>query len=613
MSEPFLERLSRFTPDAGRLDRDLLLFAAGRSSVRPNRGWMALASLLAGTQALSLALLRQHPGPPAAGSAVPVAAVPALPEAVAPEPSRSLSSRGLWAARHRLLESEPEDLPPAGVTFIDSAPPFALSLRRPSGSSTDTLKVHSFLLIRSQPVPRTLLTLAALAVFAVPGRADEPSASSETLIRLNVQPAPAPKPALRYLLLPELTEMNPGNPVQNYMKCFMEQQSFFFDKAAFERRKTLLIMPLKEMPAQELQEYGGNALAQADWAARLDTPDWQVLQKLKIDGVALLLPDVQQMRPLASALKVRFRAEVALGRFDLAIRTAKTMFAMARHLSEQPTLIGDLVGFAIATIAISPLEEMLEQPGCPNLYWALTNLPCPLVPIGKGLEGERALVLAEFRDLDPSGPMSPEQLKRFIAHMDKLLGVPGKSVSVRAWLDARITDAAKVSAARGRLVEFGLPEERLLRFPADQVLLLDQKLEYEVRRDENMKIMNLQAWQAEALAGTAGAAREPALFADVLVEGVYNVRRSQGLLEQRIALLRHVEALRLYAAEHRGALPAKLSEISVPLSDDPFTGKPFRYELNGATAHLRGTPPFGRRESPNFNLHYEVTLTKQEK
>ena len=81
------------------------------------------------------------------------------------------------------------------------------------------------------------------------------------------------------------------------------------------------------------------------------------------------------MRTLARALQVRFRAEVALGRFDDAIRTAKTMFAMSRHLGEHPTLIGNLVGIAIAYVAIEPLEEMLEQPGCPNLYWALTNLP----------------------------------------------------------------------------------------------------------------------------------------------------------------------------------------------------------------------------------------------
>ena len=259
-------------------------------------------------------------------------------------------------------------------------------------------------------------------LFALPCRAEQTSSTSETLIRLNVRPAPAPKPALRYLLLPELKEMNPGNPIQNYMKCFMEQQKFFFDKEAFQRREKLLTMPLKELPAQELQDYGRFALSQADWAARLDNPDWQILLKLKADGIDVLLPDVQEIRALARALKVRFRAEVALGRFDDAIRTAKTMFAMSRHLGEHPTLIGNLVGIAIAAVAIDPLEEMLEQPGCPNLYWALTNLPSPLVSLDKGMEGERVMIAWVFRDLDDSAPMSADQLKKFIAHMDKLLG-----------------------------------------------------------------------------------------------------------------------------------------------------------------------------------------------
>ena len=54
------------------------------------------------------------------------------------------------------------------------------------------------------------------------------------------------------------------------------------------------------------------------------------------------------------------------------------MFAISRHMSEHPTLIADLVGIATANLAIGALEEMFEQPGCPNLYWALTNLPVPL-------------------------------------------------------------------------------------------------------------------------------------------------------------------------------------------------------------------------------------------
>ena len=397
----------------------------------------------------------------------------------------------------------------------------------------------------------------------------------------------------------------------------MEQHKFFFDKESFQRREKLLSMPLKELPAQDLRNYGGFALTQADWAARLDVPDWQILQKLRVDGNYLLLPDIQEMRLLVGALKVRFRAEVAVGRFDDAIRTAKTLFAMSRHLSEHPTLIADLVAIFAANTAIGPLEEMLEQPGCPNLYWALTNLPAPLVPLDRGMEGERVMSLSptEFGELDEKAPMTADQIKSFIAKWDILLGdgkplKPGESV-VRPWLDARTADESKVGAARHRLAEHGLPREQLLRFPADQVILVDQKHEYDARFDDLMKTMKLPAWQAQELAGQPTPSGEPSLFADALVNpAVFGVHRKRWLLDQRIALLRHVEALRLHAAEHDGALPRNLSEVSVPLPDDPSTGKPFRYELAGDTAHLRGQPPVGEEKNPEFNVHYEVTLRK---
>ena len=459
-----------------------------------------------------------------------------------------------------------------------------------------------------------LLSCAALLVFSLACRADDATATSETLIRLTVRAAPAPKPALRYQLLPELTEMNPGNPIQNYFKCFMEQQKFFFDKDAFQRREKLLVMPLKELRAEELADYGGFALRQADWAARLDNPDWQILRQVQTEGVSLLLPDVQQMRPLANALKVRFRAEVALGRFDDAIRTAKTMFAMSRHMSEHPSLVGNLVGISIANLAIGPFEEMLETAQCPNFYWALTKLPSPLVPIETGMGGERALVLSEFRGLDERAPMRADELNKFVTHMDILIGQgkppkPGES-QVSAWLKTRTNDERTVSAARHRLIECGHPEERVRQFAADQIILLDEKREYDSRIDDIIKITNLPAWQAEVLATQFKLAHTPALFADVLIPGVYETRPAQTRLDQRIALLRHVEALRLYAAEHNGALPAQLSDFSVPLPDDPFTGKPFRYELDGATAHFRGNPPAAEQKNPHFNVHYEVTVRK---
>ncbi len=461
-------------------------------------------------------------------------------------------------------------------------------------------------------MPQVLLRVATLAAFALVCRADMPVSASETLIRLNVRPAPAPKPALRYRLLPELKEMNPGNPIQHYMKTMMERKKFFFDEEAFQHREKLLTMPLEELPVQELTTYEGPyALSQIDWAARLDNPDWQLLLKLKADGIALLLPEMQQMRSLSRALQVRFRAEIAQCRFDDAIRTAKTMFAMSRHLSENPTLIGDLVGIAIASVAISGLEEMLEQPGCPNLYWALTTLPSPLIPLDKGMDGELVMHVWLFRDLSDSATMSVEQIKEFIAHMDKMLVIgegSNRKPGVRSWLDARTKDDAVVSAARQRLVEHGLSAERLLRFPADQVVLLDEKRELEVRFDDVMKTTGFPLWQVEALAAQNKVKKPPALFADELVPTLHHVPLAQVRVDQRIALLRHVEALRLYAAEHDGTLPAKLCDIPVPLPVDLCTGKAFRYEAIGNTAHLRGTPPPGEEKNAGFNLHYEVTL-----
>ena len=172
---------------------------------------------------------------------------------------------------------------------------------------------------------------------------------------------------------------------------------------------------------------------------------------------------------------------------------------------------------------------------------------------------------------------------------------------MRAWLDARTKDEAVVSAARRRLVEYGLPEERLLRFPADQVILLDEKREFEVRFDDVMKTINLPCLAGRS-AGRPDQGEEGSRHCSPMpwCRPSTSVRRAQARLDQRIALLRHVEALRLYAAEHDGTLPAKLSDVSVPLPVDPFTGKPFRYEVSGNTAHLRGTSARGRGKDPVF-------------
>ncbi|HEV3438043.1 MAG TPA: hypothetical protein VG122_11830 [Gemmata sp.] len=437
-------------------------------------------------------------------------------------------------------------------------------------------------------MPLTFVLPIAMVAFS-PAVQTEPK---ETPIRLNVQQMAAPKPALRYLLLPELKEMTPGNPVEGYFKCLLDQ-----DLSA------------------EKEVFGNAALRQVDRAARMDKPDWQ-MRLAKTNEIGLSDSDVFKLLALAKGLQNRFRIEVAQRRFDDAIVTAKTMFAMSRHMGEHPRLIGNLVGVAIAQMAIGQLQEMLEQPGCPNLYWALTNLPSPLVSLDRSMSGLRAEFQNELRDLDDTAPMTPAQLKKLIAHIDQmrdLTQAPSKE-KTQAWLETRTKDSALVVAARSRLVEYGIPEERSLKFPAEQLILLDEKRAFEVHRDEFMKLMRFAPWQIEEQAARIAQTKDELLFAHgVHLASLLKYRRDQAVHEQRFALLQHVEALRMYAAEHKGQLPEKLTDIVVLLPVDPFTGKPFRYTLEGATAHIRCNQTPGGEKIAAFNLHYEITISSRGK
>jgi hypothetical protein len=106
MSESFAKQLSRFTPDSTGLDRDGLLFAAGRASARPHRGWLALCSALAASQLLTVTLLWPRP----AVSPLPSGDAPAVVKSQPPAPGSNTPS--LWDEAARVSAAE-GGLPPA--------------------------------------------------------------------------------------------------------------------------------------------------------------------------------------------------------------------------------------------------------------------------------------------------------------------------------------------------------------------------------------------------------------------------------------------------------------------------------------------------------------------
>jgi hypothetical protein len=466
-----------------------------------------------------------------------------------------------------------------------------------------------------------LAIVSLILPFAQFAAAAEPT-PTETLIKLTLSPQAAPMPALRHLLLPELGERQPGNQVPAFYKCMFEQNHFYYNQEEIKLREKWQNAPLSEVPGSTLKGYGGAGLKQADYAARLDTIDWQLTAKIKADGVGLLLPDVQVLRNVAGALKVRFRGEVQRKDFDAALVTAKTMFALARMFSEHPTLIGNLVGIAIAQLAVAPLEELISQPGCPNLYWALTQLPAPFIDIQNGFQGERTFIVSEFGGLmDDKAPMSDAAIQKCLEVFKRLASLMDTTQQPSAaddqWVRKRAANAAVMKAARGRLVSLGIPAERLDKMPAVQIIMLDEIRSYEFHRDESLKWTTFPIWQAPETERTdrAGAASprvdEPNdLLSSLWTPAVYKVRRAQLRLQQRLAMIQTVEAMRLHMAANGGKLPAKLSDVSVPTPNDPATGKPFRFELHETGATLRNTPIPGAEKIWAFNVKYEIAIQK---
>jgi hypothetical protein len=121
MSKPFSDRLSQFTPDGSALDRDALLFAAGRASARPNRGWVFGVCVLAACQAMTLALLLPkatsplgRPSPFASGHD---------PVEIAPVSSPDACELGVLT--RQFLAAKENDVPPSTyvVNLAPSDPP----------------------------------------------------------------------------------------------------------------------------------------------------------------------------------------------------------------------------------------------------------------------------------------------------------------------------------------------------------------------------------------------------------------------------------------------------------------------------------------------------------
>lgn len=434
-------------------------------------------------------------------------------------------------------------------------------------------------------------------------------------VKLTLYPAPQPIPALKYRLLPGRLDQRPGNAAVHYGKVTAEETRFFSSREMLDN-----IANWQETPLDELRD-GKINLPTRDGiessirrGAHCRTCDWQ-LPIGDVPFYGMLLPELQQTRNFGRILGVRARMQIADGEFAEAVETLQCGYALGRHVATGETIVNGLVGIAICEIMSRQVLEFVQQPEAPNLYWALTMLPRPLIEMNDAIDVEAMsieLSFPEFNNLDSTVRTAEEWRELFHCFAEQVIEQIGNNESPKPpsaeELDQRCERMRPL--AEKSLVANGLSAEAVAAMPVHQVALLYSLQIYHRLLDDAIKNYYLPFPQAvvgiDSVILRANREQSEILpLAELLMPAVKNARIPMARNDRRIAVLRVIEAIRIYGAAHDGNLPERLEDVSeVPIPEDPVTGLPFEYVRDGYKAVLSG--PTLR----DFPLSYEITMNR---
>ncbi len=338
--------------------------------------------------------------------------------------------------------------------------------------------------------------------------------------------------------------------------------------------------------------------------SRCENCDWEYHIRGNKEILTVPLPEIQECRDLARALQAKCRLEIFEGKYEDAIRTARVGKILARHMGQNtPMIVAPLIGIAIDSMMNECLLELVQRPDAPNLYWALSTLPDPPFVFTNTPEAEvdliRIMIPELARAMDDPESLSEEDWKVFDQNLIQMIPAfsnAGYSQETRSTAGLFLAKSWGITAypkAKQWLLSEGKTPEEIKNLPVAKVLGLWSVYRFAIVRDEYLKCSELPAWQLRAINpesfwndGKFEIATPLDVLASLMFPAITAYRNALARAEANNDLMRIVEAIRLYGAEHDGKLPERLEEItSVPIPPfDPMSGQPYVYTLKDGTA-----------------------------
>jgi hypothetical protein len=258
-----------------------------------------------------------------------------------------------------------------------------------------------------------------------------------------------------------------------------------------------------------------------------------------------------------------------------------------------------LVGIAEVGMANEGVLMLLSSEDAPNLYWALAELPTPVINQRRAMRLDLSMTirifpeLMDIRNADYSKAEWKRLLQKYTSEFSLITGLTGGRMDSKA----RTTPSASIalglagySNAKKRMLERGYSKEDVTKMSVAQLLLTDMALDIETFTQELEKSIHLPFADAQRFTkeweqkmDRTSPTRFGAMITGMIAPAISQVRSAGYRAQAKINLLMAIESLRNHAAVH-GKFPESLDKLELPVRENPMTDKPFQYSLENGKA-----------------------------
>ena len=449
-------------------------------------------------------------------------------------------------------------------------------------------------------------------------------------ISLAVWPTAEAQLALKYQLLPRFSDQRPGNAANVYKEALAKMPEDYKEDLNEEINRLQRIhinnLEIKEVEAA-LEPYKP-AIAQVKLAACCEECEWGL--SLRHPNSINILSEFNGYWYLSKVIALQAKGQIAEKKFDEAVETLQMGFALAKHISQIRTFEMDVLVNGISQNMLDQVENFIQTSESHNLFWALSGLTKPFIDKSLSMRQSREYIFITHPQLHDRERkvLSQEQAEEALGYLasKRLNGFEDEDYDISR------TIKLLYPAAREFLKEKGYSPEKIEAMSSSQVILIHQLADFDQMMDELYRWFYFPYGQAQQ--GWKTLMKEwgvkdnleysfffypkydPEKFenistyiAKLSVVALNAEYRKSTYLDQKIAALQCIEAMRMYAADHEGKLPKSLRDIQdVPIPLNPFTGEDFIYKWEDDKVILVLANDF---EYPHEKLFYEITIKEK--